>query len=881
MVESLPVSERPSPLVGSARRLARTLTVGGEGHCRTLDRLPLSSTVHEAPPAEPYTRALPPSVLATEATRRLRDLARVELAGPGPPRTDTERAPLEALADGVVARVRRYFESLRAHGGRPHAFGAELDPVAAEVQACKAIVYTVSRLAMQPLLPAALPAGLAQWMVALDAPLGRYGVNHAVLAESVEGQEDLTDQTGDWEAILGDIALLGAGHLRQIGEPDLLWSSILPDEAIPAPRELFARLQADEYAALARMQAVLNDAVAIAAADGRLQLVPHLFTLGGGSRYSNEHLIDEGVPDLPEDLRRPAALQQHGHLPTEGHGSELNVLYTHLWGWDPWYWDHESWQDVDATPADDDVRAFCQYALGLEWEGAGNYLAEACRRKALGVAAFGCAIGEFLAVQAAAFDGDFVDFIPMLECGNELENFLRPVEMARLQALLAGPIRLCVNTARFRAGELFSPEHSFIGSVAGQVSWLEEGLGEALAEELKRWKDVEALWEWMIDPDANPPPDNLETHWQATCLSADFYWPPIPGTGWAKPTKRADELVHQVGMHYYRHKGTDRRSEQQMLADLGTLAAGLGAGSLSELGLTMSVSETGLPAVTEEDELFPQNELTQGGGVWRRVLTAEAAGASMVAWHTFMSGVKHRGAELSEFSAMGVRADVLTSDDEFTQEANAYPRASWFALNRLAWLRSKSSGPPAVVLSDSAAKFMLLSLSAGEGSAFSDPMDPGAGEYQLAWVFWVDRDGGRARSFELRSSTTIDYHLLSVTPRVEPPLEEARADQYPAPADVDWTWPGWSDLVITESADVRKLTIEVEPMDPDDRPAPFCLLTNSGVSLATVVSLIGSTRRDVDLSMSTDRDLHLSGSDTSDDQKEFVLREEEQGPLEP
>lgn len=351
------------------------------------------------------------------------------------------------------ATLRDVFKAVRAGGLRPHPFGEEhddaiLDWLGRKVQEARRVAPTLDQPVVVPNMgPGEVGEPVAGGSSVPNNPV--LGVNELNLFDLTDTTSDVddVDQYNWWFPVFLDACKLNVGHLRHFRQFDVDWlhlfSSGNPDEAEPiySPQDLYLALIADNgdgWGPFGRLQERLGMLLLVSCLAG-IQVVPTLFTYGGSN-----NLLDSLTPEVRSSITNGRPRNQ----PTP--------LVPCSNGWAAFY------HDFEAESHGADERTYQQYALNVNSTAeASPYMAEAARRKALGIAAYGLAIGEFLAVWRDALLGagiEIRDVVPYVECGNEMVSFLCGTEYGKFMSLLAGPIRFAMGAdcVRFRAAEVAS-----------------------------------------------------------------------------------------------------------------------------------------------------------------------------------------------------------------------------------------------------------------------------------------------------------------------------------------------------------------------------------------------------------------------------------------
>jgi hypothetical protein len=433
-------------------------------------------------------------------------------------------------------------------------------------------------------------------------PCKYLGVNNCHLYSPGDDKSSIFG--GPWD-IMADIAAAGGGCLRHLNARDLDWAALYPGQAIntdsvhhttaadqaraviPEPTVIHSRMvDHGRFTDLSRFTAIF-----LAAGMGGIRLIPTLFTHGGGTRVNDPDRTGLVVGTGERTDLYVRALNDRGVPPFE-----VRALLAGTSGWHAFYWQHEA---VGFDPEDiNDERyqrfAVNIYAFGQHDYDMGTYNKECARRKSLGIAAYGTAIGEYAAmleaISQALWAQPITSVIPYFECGNEmetlwlkhnngacpgdfthLEDFADPLTgapytVADVQAdgarqygvflaLLTAPIALACPSARFATASLASAVAE--GAWAESVAWLAKSIRTGLVEMLDFfhgvWSSLScvaaegALADRCFSVGGSPPQRGVYYWWLRTCTAAGFFFPTAAG----RVTLSASQVVHCVGFHWY------------------------------------------------------------------------------------------------------------------------------------------------------------------------------------------------------------------------------------------------------------------------------------------------------------------------------------------
>jgi len=571
------------------------------------------------------------------------------------------------------------------------------------------------------------------------------------------------------------------------------------------------------------------------------------------------------------------------------------------WGWRAFYHDASL---VGFTPGRGEAEYQQSFFNVVVADDASEYMKECARRKTLALAEYGKAVGIYLAALDEAFHEELGQgletVVGFLEVGNEVDTIwtsklftasdkaLAAREVARMMLTVAAGARLGYEQAAagtrsfpftYRFPALLGwvrPEDSE-ADWTDRVDWIVTALDAGVGEELSRLQRSVVGMQFVGG-------DEHEA-WTATCEAAGVPWPtPVEDQGLL--AFGAGGLFVEVDFHFWHHCdgkpfGPKYVTDAHMGEDIATLHTGLS--ELSEaypsldwaLGGVAFMAERGVEedaaTLEEDDSQSPYSKdaspLMQAGMLVRRLLYAKAKGATRVLWHTFMATLDDRaGAFDTQYTANGLRNDLYdlehsqhgaypSSNETFTWYEHAWRRPSWYALRRLAWLLSRTSGSRVLVDQDSA---VVIRCHAAATTPFRVPVtgsvpltDQAMTEtYTQAWVFWLDQEvvGGYLEVTLQLQSGSGSFQPLSLVPSVQRQARRWPAgldtpNTYPEGGEPDWNQDdgGWSAATtsVTRHSDGlgTELVIRMEPASPEDNPVPFCVFTHKALLIeARVVS---------------------------------------------
>jgi hypothetical protein len=723
------------------------------------------------------------------------------------------------------------------------------------------------------------------------------GVNH--LYAAMPGATD-AESFGTMCAEVDSVAEAGAGFIRHAGGAELTWWSIFGGGAqrmmnwtettatqqIPKPSMMLSMFRDASYTQLETASVLF-----LQCSFAGIQWVPTLFASAssalnsGGSRDWQQVLagMKGGKPDHNVTAVAPA----------DG-------------GWDEWYWYpgvDEFWSYVDGLDSGlrDDVLVFGRYGLCLHadigYPGSG-YHNICAPRKRLGLVAYGQVVGEWLAQLESTVGIDGANVIPMFELGNEMNTPWRvqvtahdymserhrragAQDFAWFCAALALGVRTAYPAATFRLGEVASShtEDHWRNDRAWLRATLEEGIPVTLttARELRSWllqkpaaNTLDSNYWWNASDcgwlDYNYD-DSLRESIALPMLQAlcrDKWFQEALHAAWSARSPipaEAGDLVSEVGLHWYHFAidpltpgdaGMQYLDQATMLGWLRKFQSSVvdWAATRGYPRLTWSACEIGFPAsapvnVDGDTKLYTGTSADfQAGMLLRLLVTARAAGARQVAWHSHMdNGADTAGPadSWSAFAAMGLRNDVFAGGASAAMASvNRYRRPAWFALARLARLFDRSTRIEALEIGSAfALQDPTPRLVGGEGPALpcifrftALPVVGGfRGESGRAWRYaylaWLDQFARvEPYGWTLSDPTSAGFERYRLAPSVAATaLAVGRDEQYPTGEILDWTPAGWDATGIV--SELGRIRVEFARAEPAAVPLPVCFLCDA------------------------------------------------------
>lgn len=525
--------------------------------------------------------------------------------------------------------------------------------------------------------------------------------------------------------------------------------------------------------------------------------------------------------------------------------------------WGPFYFPDEG------TASSQGELAYQQYVVnvwpttqGEDGVTSSEFQLECRRRKCLGIAAYAFKVGDWLSRVDAALRsvgaGSIYDVVDTVDIGSEFNQFwaqpdvphrretIPPrtteeevrhgaFEVGRYFALLAGPIHAWLPNMHFRVDlETWLPVQAdrtyrldWVDGFPQELVWIRQVIADGITREVAWWRTVDTL-RYGSTPD-------VVLDWLNSEREAGFAGPQDPyGVG----LPSAGVLLHQVGVncyHGYNRDGDDRpftaayASAARLASDMAKLAAVLG--SIPGFNLSMVVGEIGFAAVdpgaSSGGSWAPfyegTSETLQAAMHVRTILTLLASGVESAFPYTFNFGVmpNHASYPDSGFcawlasSSVGLHNDIAydaasgCSSYTYKQDAQCWPRASWYADRRTLWLLNQLGAHPRArirqIVNDWSSGLVVLrldfatSLSAdadGRSLVGLDGVTP-VSPVQYAYVVWIDQYGSADEvhlKFEFPTSDT-SWTLLPLVPLVTPPTSSAPGPHgYASPVAIDWTW---------------------------------------------------------------------------------------------
>ncbi len=529
-----------------------------------------------------------------------------------------------------------------------------------------------------------------------------------------DGDRNASQYGHAWD-LLVDMALMGSGAVRHHHSPDLTWyhldhSGSADGDLYPPPAEMMEAISENGWARMARFTLC-----AILCYLAEVKMMGILFSYGAeavpGAHMKESVMEALGISTGPRVSGFAKTWDEVEASMRAGRPEHQDTLvYVSKQGWDPFYWDFvltgyftwEEWRtgQLSAELARSASKVLYERYCVNVWDTSDNYRAECARRKSLGAAAFGTAIGTFLKTLNEAFqtyDGsvNLSDILNTLEVGNEWdatwynytastpssdddehpapldipENQARWGELARLMVMVCAPIaHICKDIPfTFRFPDLVG----WAGADRQQdwlkrVKWVQQVMATGVVDEcsrLTRFQMVEymvrqgALNESTYDDSSSS--DEFWA-WHESCQEAGYTWPQMTeedGTVAFVPAA----LVHEAGFHWWHATSSDERYRdaqqiQQDVEDWLRLVVDSPEITPRYTNLAWSVSgvqfqawapDTAPVAATDSGKLqgsyyYDSNPLLQAGMLVRRLLFCRVLGSSRVLWHTYMSTIKDK-----------------------------------------------------------------------------------------------------------------------------------------------------------------------------------------------------------------------------------------------
>ncbi|MFH1463498.1 MAG: hypothetical protein ABIO70_03850 [Pseudomonadota bacterium] len=404
-----------------------------------------------------------------------------------------------------------------------------------------------------------------------------------------------TTMYGSMWQMMRDMSLAGLSIASHSHTGDLAWFILAAmrkedsdHDQIPKPNDLIEQLTEEDFFAF-RGFTLFVLCCHLYGMTG----VPVLWDYGGGSRFNLGG--DEGICEQVGLPRWSPISRAEVNAGRPTHQSRVTLASAE--GWGRWYWAHtvegaESQLYREALFQRWGVNVWCS-------EDESDYMRECARRKSLGAAAYGMAVGRYFAALDAALrsclSASLTDYIPYVDCCNELDgawaidvrastagmwdkdgDYRIVWELGRLVALLAGGIQQEFGAMRFRMPDLFGSTE--IVPWEARCEWLRFSIDPGLTDEVDRWNH---LWDvigaaapsgtattaeivaWVKGYGMLHVLENLadeltddDQYWILTMYQSGgddaFFWP-LSG-GWNKR-----DLVHQVGLHFFQSLTTTNR----------------------------------------------------------------------------------------------------------------------------------------------------------------------------------------------------------------------------------------------------------------------------------------------------------------------------------
>lgn len=715
---------------------------------------------------------------------------------------------------------------------------------------------------------------------------------------------------GSYTQIISDLRAMGAGAIRRCKERDVYWGSVFPLEGsegkyyigklVPPPADILAELRDDDYAVLGHFAELL---IGCRLAGIEFAITP--FDSGGGSAMNPRSSGDADSNDDNFPLEDVYSDELGGRREDFPNGWKTLYANRPEWqhgvrvpstqGWDRFYWNHGS-------PASYGQQLFQRFAIqvwptqeadmldtSLGAVDSDAYSRECARRKSLAIAAFSQGIAEFLAgvdqVWRVLFDdrtqdgsGGIYRVVRMVELGNELNGLFKSRgdpdalefvagehEAGRYMVLVASPFRWLLPEMQFRASELSSwateekrgdcypEEHCCVtDDFAERLAWLHGAIGTGMVwawgvELLNQY--LAALW--ISGGIGTELPDSTKA-WVISCLSSDYWWPPLEEETSETLSFVVTQLVHEVGFHWFHGNNRSISDETggilewyqgyqdaiRMQQDVEALQSVV-VDPLAEAGFQLSTTAgavlfdavqpvTGLTDPIEAAFYEGANTLLHAGMLARSMCFFHTAGFSSMSWFCPLLGViesDEEGVPLAwrgESSGTGLPNDISRpgKSREFAATA-AWRRPAWFTYRRIAWLLSKTEDPSTLVYNHEGLTVIRHELSAPMGASGGNPTTAHRGRrFRYLWVMWVDQYsdseclhdaylvdsepepassvGPRETGVFLFDALGKGYELLSLVPWVTESDDpgETDANGYRQVTARDWTWAGWDGAVL-------------------------------------------------------------------------------------
>ena len=711
---------------------------------------------------------------------------------------DAQDVPVRLPGARRLVTLREIFAAFRAQGVAPHALGPEWDGrVAAGIlhpkwaaEHARATAPTPEE-GVSPDPRFTLAAGLFPRSYP-TLPYDRF--EHPTAATF---QFANLGKLGTMAEMLQDVAAMGFGRVRRVGQRDLYWACLFPADEwdgsffqygapVLPPAEIRAEVASAGYVRLAATSEFL-----IACLVYGMKADLTLFTGGGGMSLNQpaEQQTDEPFPDPAGDwtsfFSGKPAWQAGALIPSSGES----------YGWDPWYWNHSG---EDGTSAESYYQKWATNVwpvanVIVRSEVVSDYRLECARRKSLGLAAYSEAIADYIENVASAVSGldttSLLDLVDTFELGNEMNAFwVIPEwetladtaasddgerEAGRLLALLAGPIRArfpSTKAPKFRVeGTHWHYRVSETTGVEGDdyaaiCRWVSRVFTIGLPSEVLWWQALQ--WARYAEATYGATMATIPAAWWDTAFRAGALWPPDPTVS-GFLTLGAADLVQQSGNHWFHDADTTNRGVLQPLQmgyadsvrqgqDVDLFeekvirpAAAAGIVLHQTMGATDFPAEApptpGLGESYTSAYYAASNRLLQAGMLVRYFALCVAKGLDLVGVFTFHFGEMASSTPFpnytlsmwKDYDCAGVHNEVYSAEDgRPSQGGTCWRRPSWFALRRLVWLKAQS-GLWSLVANE--VGLTVVEVQLPSGVATGPDGTPFAQSWRRAYLMWYDQ----------------------------------------------------------------------------------------------------------------------------------------------